>query len=488
LKAVLVAQGIRTGFKVEMAEVIDIAGAGGEAAALAALAGKVDFRPVQINFSLPAAAVSFHHVKLPFREATKIRQTIAFELETMLPQGIEDHILDYNIISQSQHSEMLAALVPRSVVLEKRALFGENPPHIGAIGIGVLAVASLLIANRLRAGSHLLLDVGARQSVAVFIEGGKIVQVRSYAFGGDYLDGKQAADPQCPGEPGGDEIEGSSAAFPRFCRELSTTLEYLHWGGHMAARLDGILLTGGGSLKSGFKEDLMRFFSLPTELVDIAARGEVLLPEGIREAWQPSLMNQALALAISRYKKGQGFDFAPQDLERQARRVELGRTLKWGAGVLAVALLLLSGDAYLGYRYDRLRLDNLKKEINGVFKQAAPEVTRIVDPVQQFKVKIAETKKITAGLGGKENSAAVLDLLKDISMLAPPATEFLMTNFSLDGNRLSIKGTVKNFDAVDALKKELAKSKYLSGLQIGTTSLLKQGDKVEFDLRMTVQR
>jgi Tfp pilus assembly protein PilN len=87
-----------------------------------------------------------------------------------------------------------------------------------------------------------------------------------------------------------------------------------------------------------------------------------------------------------------------------------------------------------------------------------------------------------------ENGATVLDLLKDISALAPPATEFLITGFNLDDDRLAIKGTVKNFDAVDALKRELAKSKYFTNLQIGATNLAKQGDKVDFDLRMTAQR
>lgn len=491
LKAVLVTHGIRTGFKVEMAEVIDIAAAGGAVAALAALGVKVNFRSVQINLSLPAELVSFHLVKLPFREAKKIRQTIAFELETMLPQGIENSILDYNIIRQSHHSEILAALVPRPIVQQRCALFGKKPPAPGFIGIGALAVASMLTVDQITSGSALLLDVGVRQTTAVFIEQGKVVQVRCYAFGGENLSREGAVAgtlaSQCPeDQPGGQE--SAPAACRRFCQQLANTLEYLQWGGSLKEGLSRILLTGGGSLHHGLTESLANGLSVPAGTVDVAMLAEVTLPEEIGKTWRSSLMNQALALAITRYKRGQGFNFALQELEKQARRVGLGRTLKWGVGISTVAAVLLFADAYLGYRYHRHRLDNLKNDIRAVFKAAAPEMTRIVDPVQQFKVKIAETKKISAGLGGVENSATVLDLLKDISNLAPPATEFLMAGFSLDGNRLVIKGTVKNFDAVDTLKKELAKSKYLTGLQIGATSLQKQGDKVEFDLRMTVQR
>lgn len=494
LKAVVVSHSLRAGFSVEMAENIDIAASGGLVPALALLGEKVDYRQLQINLSLPVEAVAFHNVKLPFREEKKIRQTIAFELETMLPQGLDDYLLDYNIISRSnQHAEMLAAVVPRAVVQQRLALFGENPPEIRVIGIATLAVVTLLTARKVLTGSSLLLDVGARQTVAVFLQQDKIMQVRRYTFCGDMLAGNKdekdaAAAAAGQGSGKGNEDEAPGEVCRRFCQELANTLEFLKWGGSMEEGLDRIMLTGGGSLQHYLKEELARLFSLPVETADVAMSEGVMLPEGIREAWQPVIMNQALAMAIHRHTRGQGFNFPLPKSASLAGRPEFGPLLKRGAAVLAGAIFLLALDSYLDYRYARLRLDNLKKEINAVFKGAAPEITRIVDPLQQFKVKITETKKISAGLGGMEGSATVLDFLKDISSLAPPATEFLVKGFNLDDDRLVIKGTVKNFDAVDALKRELAKSKYFTNLQIGATNLVKPGDKVEFDLRMTAKR
>ena len=515
LKAVLVSHTLRSGFKVELAEIIDLAESGGVAQALALLGEKVDYRQVQINLSLPATAVSFHNVKLPFREEKKIRQTIAFELETLLPQGMDDYLLDYNIISHDDHahSEMLAAVVLRTVVQDRLALFQEHSPEIRVVGIATLAVASLLTARKMLTGSVLLLDVGARQAVAVFLNQDKIVQVRCCSFGEDLSARKQsgidasaseqsgidasaskqsssAASPLAAATPdsnNGREGEVAGEACQRFCQELANTLEFLKWGGSMEDGLDRIMLTGGGSLQRGLKEELARLFSLPVETVDVASSEAVLLPEG-RETWQPTIMNQALALAIHRPSRGQGFNFPLQKTENIAARTELTLALKRGAAVLACAIFLFSLDSYLDYRYSRLRLDTTKKEISAVFKSAVPEITRIVDPLQQFKVKIAESKKISAGLGSMEGSATVLDMIKDISALAPPDTEFLMSAFNLDDDRIAIKGRVKNFDAVEALKRELAKSKYFTNLQIGSTNLVKPGDKVEFDLRMTARR
>ena len=224
LKAVLVSRGIRGGYSIDLTEAIDF-GAGGLSEALDKLREKADFRQVQVNLSLPVELVSFHNVKLPFRQEKKIRQTIAFELETMLPHGIDDCLLDYNIISQSKKSEILAALVPRSVVKKRISLFGDNPPEVGTIGIGALAVATLLMTRGVFTGPGLLLDLGSRQTVAVFINGQKIVQVRRYNFG-----------------QGSAERAVYEEECKKFCHDLLNTIDFLKWGGSMKMGLPGWLL------------------------------------------------------------------------------------------------------------------------------------------------------------------------------------------------------------------------------------------------------
>ena len=470
LRAVRVSRGIRGGYGVDLAEAIDF-GAGGLSEALDKLREKADFRQVQVNLSLPVELVSFHNVKLPFRQEKKIRQTIAFELETMLPHGIDDCLLDYNIISQSKKSEILAALVPRSVVKKRISLFGDNPPEVGTIGIGALAVATLLMTRGVFTGPGLLLDLGSRQTVAVFINGQKIVQVRRYNFG-----------------QGSAERAVYEEECKKFCHDLLNTIDFLKWGGIMEDGPSRVVVTGGGSLNAHIKEELRRSLSLPAETADLSEICGIMLPAGIKEAWAPSVMDQALALAMHRHKKGQGFNFSLRGVESEIKRERFGKALKWGAVVFSLSILLLAVDSYLDYRYARLRLDNLKKEINALFKVAAPEITRIVDPVQQLKVKIADARKISLGLGGISGGATVLDILRDISLLTPPATEFLINSFNLEDDQLLIKGTAKDFDSVDAVKKELAKSNYVKSIQIGNTSMVKQGGKVEFDMKITAQR
>jgi len=46
-----------------------------------------------------------------------------------------------------------------------------------------------------------------------------------------------------------------------------------------------------------------------------------------------------------------------------------------------------------------LKLNRVKAAVNGVFMANCPEVTKIVDPVQQFRTKISEAKKLSLGPG-----------------------------------------------------------------------------------------
>ena len=104
----------------------------------------------------------------------------------------------------------------------------------------------------------------------------------------------------------------------------------------------------------------------------------------------------------------------------------------------------------------------------------------------QLRGKIAEARKLSAGMGDAASAATVLDLLKELSGLAP--ADLLLTSFTLDGDVIGLKGEVRNFDAVDTVKKTFANSKYFKTVTIGSTNMMKQGSGVEFDLKMTVEK
>jgi len=89
-------------------------------------------------------------------------------------------------------------------------------------------------------------------------------------------------------------------------------------------------------------------------------------------------------------------------------------------------------------------------------------------------------------VGDAASAATFLDLLKELAELAPADT--LLTSLTLDGSVIGLKGEAQNFDAVDTIKKALANSKYFKTVAIGSTSMIKQGSRVEFDLKISVKK
>jgi Tfp pilus assembly protein PilN len=113
-------------------------------------------------------------------------------------------------------------------------------------------------------------------------------------------------------------------------------------------------------------------------------------------------------------------------------------------------------------------------------------VTRIVDPVAQLRGKIADAKKSSASAGNGAAALTVLDILREISALAPAG--LTLTTFNLDGEAISLKGEAPNFDVVDTIKKAFANSKIFKTVTIGSTNMMKQGGAVEFDMKMTLKK
>jgi Tfp pilus assembly protein PilN len=269
---------------------------------------------------------------------------------------------------------------------------------------------------------------------------------------------------------------------------LKNTISSLLWHETLSAVPARILLTGGGALYKPVQDGLSQCLSAPVEWIDIASSSEIHMDDSLRKTWNGPVMNQALSLTVRPVKKNLGFNFNALELETQARYGQLKSYLKWGAVLGALGIVLLGAEIYLDYQYVRLQLQTLKNEIASEFRKISPETTRVVDPLQQLKTKIAEARNVTLDLSQANSATTVLDILKDISSLIPTSTECLIMSFVYENNVIVMKGQAKNFDAVDTIKKELLKSKLFETITIGPTSLAKQGDKVDFDFRITMKK
>jgi type II secretory pathway component PulL len=226
---------------------------------------------------------------------------------------------------------------------------------------------------------------------------------------------------------------------------------------------------------------LAGLFGVPVDTADLLAQGGFAMDDRLRSSWDGAVMDQALALAARTPGKGTGFNFLKREQETRVDSGEMRGIIKKGAIAAGVIVALAGIELGLGDYTMRLHLARLKKDVIAEFKKIDPETTKIVDPVVQLKGKIAESRKLTAGSGEALSAPSALDIFRDVSTAAQP--EIALSNFSLDDDAIALKGDAPNFDAMDAFKKKLEVSKYVKSVTVGSTSLLKEGKGVEFNLK-----
>jgi len=80
-------------------------------------------------------------------------------------------------------------------------------------------------------------------------------------------------------------------------------------------------------------------------------------------------------------------------------------------------------------------------------------VSRIVDPVQQLRVKIKELKQSNVSRPETGTNKRVLDLLKEISQRIPKSLNVHINRMVIDTETVRISGKTDAFNEVDKIKK-----------------------------------
>ncbi len=492
IKAVQVMAGLR-GYEVTRIDLVNIDKEGGTEEALKKLFESGIFTDSICITALPAKDFFFRNIRLPFKDKRKISQTIAYELEPLIPCPADDVLIDYVITDQTDQTDIFSAAVAKSAAGDLIKYLKKCNVEASIMDIDAVPVVSRLLTSYTDTGCGLLLDIGDRDTTGVIFDKSGILHIRRFPFGGEKItkaiakalkiEFSKAEKKKRTGDTGeaGEEI---SAMCGRFFSEVKNTLQSLSLKGHLKEDPAKFFLTGGGALYPPLQKKMETFFSLPIEMVDISAADNIVMEKEAGKDWNPMLMNQALALAIRETKKNAGFNFARGEFGPKRKYEKFRKDFRWAAAIVSIILCAFGIDLYIDYHYDRAHLNKLKHEITDVFKKTCPEVTRIVDPIQQLKVRIAEARNSSSGLNGAGSGIRTLDIIKDISRLVPESTDFLITSFTFDGAAVKIKGETDNFNSVDNIKNSLGKSNYFKNVTISSATLIKKGTRVGVDLRI----
>jgi Tfp pilus assembly PilM family ATPase len=446
--------------RVSAVAIADIPQDGNLEEAVREIFSRQDIRQATCVSAISAREIAFRNVSIPFTDERKIHQALPFTLEPLLQINIEDCVLDFKVVNRYKKAEVFAAAVPRTLVRDRIAMLARHVQEVAALDIETASIAAAVAVWWPSSTPGLILDIEERDAVAVWFSAKKILQVRRFPFG----------------------MEEQDDDSGRLVANLQRTFEYLHWQGAVVEGPDKIYLTGHGAVNGSMQAHLSQSLNVPVEFLDLGALAGIQYEDDIRAGWNAMHMDRALALALR--PPAVGFNFKRRELEEKVDfKLRISRMRS--AAIFAGLILVLGGiNMWLDYRYDELRLKSLKDQVKTVFGIYAPEVTRIVDPVQQMRTRIAEAKRISLGTGADVSRTTALDALREISILAPPASDFLILSIDYGDGTIVIRGEAANFDAVETIKGELVKSKIFKSVAVGGSNASKEGGRVTFSLRI----
>jgi Tfp pilus assembly protein PilN len=126
----------------------------------------------------------------------------------------------------------------------------------------------------------------------------------------------------------------------------------------------------------------------------------------------------------------------------------------------------------------------LDQKVTEVFRRTFPDVKRIVDPLQQMRVKVNEVKTSAISIPGTNSNNKVLDLLKDISDRIPKSLDVKVSRMVIDQETVRVSGKTDTFNTVDSIKSGLESSRYFSGVTISSANLDRTGKRVQFEIKL----
>jgi general secretion pathway protein L len=182
-----------------------------------------------------------------------------------------------------------------------------------------------------------------------------------------------------------------------------------------------------------------------------------------------------LKLLAGHYREGSGINLLQGDYT--PRKMASRSLKKWypAAAVLAIILLIQAGNAITYYVSISRESDSLNQKISALFKQAMPDVKRMVDPKNQMQQRLQalQNNELAGNTGFLSNVGVFANSMQSIKTIN-------LSGMSFRNGRLDIEMTIGDLQALENLKQLLTKE----GMTVEIRSAAVQGDNVSARLRI----
>lgn len=200
--------------------------------------------------------------------------------------------------------------------------------------------------------------------------------------------------------------------------------------------------------------------------------------------FSPDQFNNALSLAMTEIS---GIDminfYGERSIFRKYWEEYKNDSIKTGF-IVAFVFIGFMFNLLLEAHYLDRSIRQLNQQITSIFQSTFPNVTKIVDPIQQMRQMIQEAKGKNSYADEIEDIKPNIDILNDISQLIPEPINVVITQFVRGEDNILISGDTDTFNAVDEIKGKLEKSKYFKNITINSANMDATSNRVQFKLKI----
>ncbi len=433
-----------------------------------------------VAVGMPEREIMHRSLMRPFGDRKKIAQTIAPEVETLLPVLDGKIIVDYVLLGRDEaglhHIETLssrhASVQALISGLNKKA--GIDPEIVDSPSAALLAGARNIF-SLADDTTYLFLHMGWDDTSLAVLQGTAVKYAGAFPYGFGKIASRLFGSPAVPARELKERLEQGIEAgelLDTCVREVLIALS------RVDSPSQGFALVPTGYARS--ITDLAQRFKASADILPGVPdrdedKGGVSMDE-VLDHFMP------VSLALRGVDSSDGVNFRKEDLA-YTRKMEWlkGHAGAWGKIAVAFVVLCVLGlgvDLFTSARIN----GELTRRIQEEFGSVMPAGTPMVDPVKQLEQHLSRMTSKNGGSGGKDTP---LEIIRDVSAGIPRGIDVLVDNILIDENSIMISGTAKSYENVERIKASLSSLPYVAEVKIVSANVDKLDQRVRLKLVCT---
>jgi len=450
--------------------------------ALEDLSKHFDLKNDKCLVTISPSFVSFRNINTPFKDTKKIRKTLPFEIENHVPFAVDGMIIDYNHTDDDDRTAILTAAANKEFVadfLEKLNTVGIDSD---IIDIRPVPAVIWIMDQETSPDSGLYLDLEPEHQCIVLFKNKKIVLIRDLAI--SFAEKDDVTEQEDSDQFLSESIDN---LLESICHETSRTVHSFKSQENNNFTIEKIFYGGSLSGYNNIATALSDSFKTNAERVNISGDKRLRMDPGLSRIYEPSLMDNALAVSMRESKKNIGFNLRRDQFAVKKRIFRPGKDLKTLFILLSIVFVFLIINMGMDYFFLSKKHAIVEEHFNKEFDKKFSEHKGTKDLNYRLLIlqqKLDESNKSgLQGSGGiNPNQKKVLDILKEISLLIDETYTLDVKSMVIETNTVRINGNTDSFDAVDKIANKLKSSELFRDVENIKPRSTKDG--ITFDLTL----